>query len=96
MCVSIVAMDQPSAPKLTATRLVEHCASNTAKAVAMAGLRKNLRVSNPSMGASFHAPPSAQIQPPMEPSAINANIDGAAPSGCRAASMAATAATAAT
>src|SRR5687768_2667084 len=32
--------------------------------MAMNGLRKNLKVSNPSTGASFHAPPNALNHPP--------------------------------
>jgi hypothetical protein len=39
----------------------------TAHAVATAGLRRNFQPLNPSMGASFHAPPAAVAQPPAEP-----------------------------
>ncbi len=39
----------------------------------MPGLRKNLNQSKPSMGASFHAPPTAENQPPALPAAASAS-----------------------
>src|SRR6476469_3993527 len=44
-----------------------NCATTNAQLAATAGLRKNLNVSKPSTGASFHAPPTAEIKPKKLP-----------------------------
>src|SRR5207237_7606356 len=49
--------------------------------MAMNGLRKNLKVSNPSLGASFHAPPNALNHPPALASSSTSHFGA---SGCAA------------
>src|SRR3954470_20707596 len=51
--------------------------------VAMAGLRKNLKVSNPSFGASFHAPPKALNQPPALASSSTSHFGVLGYAACR-------------
>ena len=48
-----------------------------AQAAAMPGLRKNLKVSKPSMDASFHTPPNAEIQPNTLPTVTTTSQVGA-------------------
>ena len=41
--------------------------NNSEKSTVNAGLRQNFKYSNPSMGASFQAPPTAMIKPASSP-----------------------------
>ena len=61
----------------------------------IAGLRKNLNVSKPSIGASFHAPPIAETQPAALPisSRIGSGSEAASRLAVQKASSRATAAT---
>src|SRR5688500_7010581 len=67
--VSMDATVYRSAARARYSQLSVKHASKSAKNAAILGLRKNLKVSNPSIGASFHAPPNAEIQPPIPPMA---------------------------
>src|SRR5512143_2194190 len=53
-----------------------NCATTNAQLAATAGLRKNLNVSKPSIGASFQAPPNAEIQPKKLPTVITTSHVG--------------------
>ena len=61
--VSIAATVKPSAAIAIAVHEAVNSETTNAQLAATAGLRKNLNVSKPSIGASFHAPPNAEIQP---------------------------------
>src|SRR5215210_6125977 len=50
---------------------------------AMNGLRKNLKVSNPSFGASFHAPPKALNHPPALASSSTSHFGASGYAACR-------------
>ncbi len=65
--VSVVATQKPVAASVTSTRSSVRYESPSANSDAMIGLRKNLKIWNPSFGASFQAPPKALIQPPSPP-----------------------------
>ena len=52
------------------------CETTNAQLAATAGLRKNLNVSKPSIGASFHAPPNAEIQPKKLPTVTTTSQRG--------------------
>ena len=60
-------MQKPVAARVTSTRSSVRFESPSAKSDAMIGLRKNLKIWNPSLGASFQAPPKALIHPSSSP-----------------------------
>src|SRR3954454_3707132 len=57
----------PAEAMTNAGQLDVRAAIGTAQAGATAGDRRNFQQPNPSIGASFHAPPTAVAQPPRLP-----------------------------
>ena len=67
---------KPSAAIAIAVHEDVNSETTNAQLAATAGLRKNLKVSKPSIGASFQAPPNAEIQPKKLPTVITTSQRG--------------------
>src|SRR5690625_5285533 len=81
----MLATENPPAASVTSAQLLLSMAKGQAQSVATIGLRRNLYTWNPSMGASFQAPPAAINQPPIPASATNTPVGNAASKPCAAA-----------
>ena len=74
--VSDVARSKPIAPTAINSTLSVKRESNSANATVIAGLRMNLTGSKPSVGASFHPPPTATIKPLANPTSATVRTSG--------------------